>query len=66
MTKKNIAKCSLEVAETILGYFGFDRTIYGDAIQTKNRKWWYNLNDERRKDIDTERNIHDGEDVINP
>ena len=29
----------LEAAETILGYFGFDRTIYGDNIKKKNRKW---------------------------
>jgi hypothetical protein len=49
----------LEAAETILGYFGFDRTIYGDAIKKKNRKWWHELGQERRKDIDTERNVHD-------
>jgi DNA polymerase elongation subunit (family B) len=45
----------LEAAETILGYFGFDRAIYGDAIRKKNRKWWYELKEERRKDIETER-----------
>ena len=50
----------LEAAETILGYFGFDKTIYGDAIRKKNRKWWKELRDERRKDIETERNVHDG------
>jgi hypothetical protein len=48
----------LEAAESILGYFGFDRTLYGD--QKKNRKWWYDLRQERRKDIETERNVHDG------
>jgi DNA polymerase elongation subunit (family B) len=50
----------LEAAETIVGYFGFDRTIYGDAVRKKNRKWWYELREERQKDIDTERNVHDG------
>jgi hypothetical protein len=50
----------LEAAETILGYFGFDKPIYGDAIRKKNRKWWKELRDERRKDIETERNVHDG------
>ena len=63
--KEKYREMLLEATETTLGYFGFDRTIYGDAIQKKNRKWWYKLRDERRKDIDTERNIHDG-DVINP
>jgi len=29
----------LKAAESILEYFGFDRTVYGD--QRKNRKWWY-------------------------
>jgi hypothetical protein len=48
----------LEAAETILGYFGFDSTIYGDTIRTKNRKWWYKLREEGRKDIEVERNVH--------
>ena len=29
----------LEAAETVLGYFGFDRTLYGDS-QKKIKKWW--------------------------
>ena len=48
----------LEAAETILGYFGFDRTVYGD--RKKNRKWWYEIREERQKDTQTERNVHDG------
>jgi hypothetical protein len=43
-----------EAAESILGYFGFDRTVYGD------RKWWYEIRQERRRDIETERNVYDG------
>jgi len=31
----------LEAAETALGYFRFDRKVYGD--RKKNRKWWYEL-----------------------
>jgi hypothetical protein len=50
----------LEAAETILAYFGFDRTIYGNAIQKKNRKWYYGLGEEHRNDVETERNLHDG------
>ncbi|MFZ0897256.1 MAG: hypothetical protein WAZ77_22360 [Candidatus Nitrosopolaris sp.] len=52
---------SLEASETVLGYFGFDRTVYGNSIRKKIRKWWYELEDERRKDIESERNVHDGE-----
>ena len=50
----------LEAAESMLGYFGFDRAIYGDAIKKKNRKWWYQLRQERRKDIEIERDVYDG------
>ena len=58
--KEKYREMLLEAAETILGYFGFDRTVYGDTIRKKNRKWWYELRQERRKDIETERNVHDG------
>jgi len=30
----------LEAAETVLGYFGFDRTLFGDTSRSKNRKWF--------------------------
>ena len=50
----------LEAAETVLGYFGFDSTLYGDTIRKKNKKWWCDLRQERRKDIETERKVHDG------
>ena len=33
--KEKYREMLLEAAETILGYFGFDRTIYGDAIKKK-------------------------------
>jgi DNA polymerase I len=56
--KEKYREMLLEAAESILGYFGFDRTVYGDS--KKNRKWWYELIQERRKDIETERNVHDG------
>jgi DNA polymerase elongation subunit (family B) len=53
--KEKYREMLLEAAETILGYFGFDRTIYGDAVRKKNRKWWYELREERRKDMETEK-----------
>lgn len=50
----------LEAAETVLGHFGFDSTLYGDTGRKKNRKWWHQLRNERRKDVETERNVQDG------
>ncbi len=45
----------LEAAETVLGYFGFDRTVYGDTSKkNRNRKWWNELQEERIRDIETE------------
>jgi DNA polymerase elongation subunit (family B) len=58
--KEKYREMLLEAAETILGYFGFDRTIYGDAVRKKNRKWYYGLSQERRKDVEIERNVYDG------
>ena len=56
--KEKYCEMLLEAAETVLGFFGFDRTVYV-SIRKKNRKWWYELRDERRKDIETERNVYD-------
>ena len=38
------------LAETVLAPFGFDRTVYGDSKKRKG-KWWQELIEERRKDI---------------
>jgi DNA polymerase elongation subunit (family B) len=43
----------LDAAETVLGTFGFDRTVYGDSKKRKG-KWWQELIQERRNDIQTE------------
>ncbi len=45
----------LEAAETVLGYFGFDRSAFGDIIEKKKRKWWYALSEERHRDIEDEK-----------
>jgi hypothetical protein len=50
----------LNAAETVLGYFGFDGSIYkkseNRAIRSsKQKKWWDELREERRKDIEAER-----------
>ncbi len=55
--KKKYREMLLEAAETILGYFGFDMSLYGDASHNKERKWWHTLREERTKDIETERSL---------
>jgi len=54
--KEKYREILLEAAETILGYFGFDMTIYATkTTKNKNRKWWHELREERIRDIETER-----------
>jgi hypothetical protein len=45
----------LDAAETVLGLFGFDRTVYSDLKRNKGRKKWYEeLKEQRARDIETE------------
>jgi hypothetical protein len=53
--KEKYREMLLEAAETVLSYFGFDRTLFGDTSRSKNRKWWYQLREQRQKDIDIEK-----------
>jgi hypothetical protein len=43
----------LEAVESVLGYFGFDRSMYGDAPK-KYKKWWQHIHEEKLTDRDTE------------
>ena len=54
--KEKYREMILDAAETILGYFGFDRTVYGNKKNTATRKWWWleELRQEREKDIKVE------------
>jgi hypothetical protein len=56
MIKKNTKEILLDAAETVLTYFGFDRTIYGIKKNTVTRKQWWleELRQERERDIRTE------------
>jgi DNA polymerase elongation subunit (family B) len=51
----------LDAAETVLGYFGFDGSVYKPENRgiriSKQKKWWDELREERRKDIEAEGNI---------
>ena len=47
----------IDAVETVLGFFGFDRTVYGNLKRDKvRRKWrWYEeLREQRVRDIETE------------
>ncbi|HZI71784.1 MAG TPA: DNA polymerase domain-containing protein [Nitrososphaeraceae archaeon] len=53
--KEKYREMILDAAETVLGYFGFDRTVYSDVKKKGRRKWWYEeLREERTRDIQTE------------
>jgi hypothetical protein len=47
----------LEAAETVLGYFGFDRAVFdAEAIRKNNKKkWWHEFAEERSRDVESER-----------
>jgi hypothetical protein len=46
----------LDAADTVLGYFGFNRTVYENPRNNrkKKRKWYQELHEERTKDIQAE------------
>jgi hypothetical protein len=46
----------LDAAETVLGYFGFDRTLRGNKKNISTRKYWWmkELRQEREIDIKLE------------
>jgi DNA polymerase elongation subunit (family B) len=55
--KEKYKEMILDAAETILGFFGFDRTVYSNLKRNNmKRKWrWYEeLREQRTRDIETE------------
>jgi hypothetical protein len=55
--KEKYKEMILDAAETILGFFGFDRTVYNNLKRSNmKRKWrWYEeLREQRTRDIETE------------
>jgi hypothetical protein len=51
--KEKYREMILDAAETVLWTFGFDRTVYGDS-KKRMGKWWQELIQERRRDIQAE------------
>lgn len=53
--KEKYRELLLDAAETVLGYFGFDRNLYSDKKNISKRKWWWEeLRQERERDIKIE------------
>jgi hypothetical protein len=44
----------LDAAETVLAFFGFDRTVYGNVKGKKEWQWYEELKEQRVRDIQTE------------
>jgi hypothetical protein len=45
----------LDAVETVLGYFGFNWTVYENPRNNRKKKKWYEeLREERTKDIQSE------------
>jgi hypothetical protein len=44
----------LDATETVLGIFGFDRTLFG---KPKDKKWWMELRRNRMNDVQAEAGV---------
>jgi hypothetical protein len=57
--KEKYCDLLLEASETVLGFFGFNGSVYRKSENGRNtinkKKWWDELREERRKDIEAER-----------
>jgi DNA polymerase elongation subunit (family B) len=51
--KEKYKEMILDAAETVLRFFGFDRTAYS-TIKNRRRKWFEELREQRTRDIETE------------
>ena len=56
MIRKNTGEMIIGAAETVLGYFGFDRNLYSDKRNISKRNWWWleELRQELERDIKIE------------
>jgi hypothetical protein len=54
--KEKYREMILDAAQSVLGYFGFDRTDYGDERDTASKKWrWLQeVRQQRERDIKIE------------
>jgi hypothetical protein len=51
--KEKYKEMTLDAAETVLGFFGFDRTVYSN-LKKGRRRWYEELKEQGARDIETE------------
>jgi DNA polymerase elongation subunit (family B) len=52
--KEKYKEMILDAAETVLGYFGLNRTAYSNIKKGRSKKWYEELREQRARDIETE------------
>jgi hypothetical protein len=52
--KEKYKEMILDAAETVLGYFGFNRAAYSNIKKGRSKKWYQELREQRTRDIETE------------
>jgi DNA polymerase elongation subunit (family B) len=53
--KEKYKEMILDAAETVLGFFGFNRSTYSNIKKGRRKWWWYEeLREQRVRDIQTE------------
>ena len=52
--KEKYKEMILDAAETVLGFFGFDRTVYSNNKKIRRKNWYEELREQRARDIETE------------
>jgi len=56
--KEKYKETTLDAGETVLGFFGFDRSNYSSILKKNNRRrkwrWYQELMEQRVRDVETE------------
>jgi hypothetical protein len=52
--REKYKEMTLDAAETVLGHFGFDRTVYSNIKKIRRKNWYEELREQRVRDIETE------------
>ena len=51
--KEKYKEMILDAAETVLGFFGFDRSVYSNTKRGRKR-WYEEMREQRVRDVETE------------
>jgi hypothetical protein len=52
--KEKYKEMILDAAETVLGFFGFDRSGYSNNKKIRRKNWYEELREQRARDIEAE------------